>query len=136
MPWSIYLLHCRRRWPELPWLPFMPDNGWIGRYLEPLGVKVAFTPLGIVVALTFIGLPFVVRTLQPVIEDIEPEVEEAAASLGASRWQTFIRVLFPAHFPRATHRLHAGLFTFSRRVRIGHLHCRKYPADLGNHTAC
>ncbi len=75
------------------------SNGWIGRYTEYLGVKVAFTPLGIVVALVFIGLPFVVRTLQPVIEDIEPEVEEAAASLGASRWQTFVRVIFPALFP-------------------------------------
>lgn len=75
------------------------SNGWIGRYTEYLGVKVAFTPLGIVVALIFIGLPFVVRTLQPVIEDIEPEVEEAAASLGASRWQTFVRVIFPALFP-------------------------------------
>jgi sulfate transport system permease protein len=74
-------------------------NGWIGRHLESVGVKVAFTPLGIVVALTFIGLPFVVRTLQPVIEDIEPEVEEAAASLGASRLQTFSRVLLPAIFP-------------------------------------
>jgi len=74
-------------------------NGWVGRYLEPLGVTVAFTPLGIVVALTFIGLPFVVRTLQPVIEDIEPEVEEAAATLGASRIQTFVRVLLPGIFP-------------------------------------
>lgn len=74
-------------------------NGWIGRFLEPLGLKVAFTPLGIVVALTFISLPFVVRTLQPVIEDIEPEVEEAAASLGASRLQTFTRVLLPGIFP-------------------------------------
>ncbi len=74
-------------------------NGWIGRYLEPLGLKVAFTPLGIVVALTFIGLPFVVRTLQPVIEDIEAEVEEAAATLGASRLQTFVRVLLPGIFP-------------------------------------
>ena len=74
-------------------------NGWIGRHLEALGLKVAFTPLGIVVALTFISLPFVVRTLQPVIEDIEPEIEEAAASLGASRLHTFTRVLFPAIFP-------------------------------------
>jgi len=74
-------------------------NGWIGRHLEPLGLKVAFTPLGIVVALTFIGLPFVVRTLQPVIEDIEPEVEEAAATLGATRVQTFWRVLLPGIFP-------------------------------------
>ena len=74
-------------------------NGWLGRFIEPLGFKVAYTPLGIVVALTFITLPFVVRTLQPVIEDIETEVEEAAASLGASRWQTFAKVIFPAIFP-------------------------------------
>lgn len=74
-------------------------NGWIGRFLEPLGIKVAFTPLGIIVALTFISLPFVVRTLQPVIEDIEPEIEEAAATLGASRLQTFGRVLLPGIFP-------------------------------------
>ena len=74
-------------------------TGWVGRHLEPLGIKVAFTPLGIVVALTFISLPFVVRTLQPVIEDIEPEVEEAAATLGATRWQTFRRVLLPGIFP-------------------------------------
>ncbi len=74
-------------------------NGWIGRHLEPLGIKVAYTPLGIIVALTFITLPFVVRTRQPVIEDIETEVEEAAATLGASRWQTFSRIIFPASFP-------------------------------------
>ena len=74
-------------------------NGWLGRYIEPLGFKVAYTPVGIVFALTFITLPFVVRTLQPVIEDIETEVEEAAASLGASRWQTFAKVIFPAIFP-------------------------------------
>jgi sulfate transport system permease protein len=75
------------------------SNGWIGQFLDPLGIKIAFTPLGIVVALTFISLPFVVRTVQPVIEDIEAEAEEAAASLGASRWQTFVRVIFPAIFP-------------------------------------
>lgn len=74
-------------------------NGWIGKHLEPLGIKVAFTPLGVVIALTFIGLPFVVRTLQPVLEDLEQEVEEAAASLGASRWQTFLKVIFPAVMP-------------------------------------
>ena len=74
-------------------------NGWVGSVLEPLGVKVAYTPLGVVVALTFIGLPFVVRTLQPVLQDIDPEVEEAAASLGAGRLQTFLRVLVPAFFP-------------------------------------
>ncbi|CAG0954113.1 sulfate transport system permease protein [Methylophilaceae bacterium] len=74
-------------------------NGWIGSLLEPLGIKVAFTPLGVVVALTFIGLPFVVRTVQPVLEDLEAEAEEAAASLGANRWQTFSRIIFPALLP-------------------------------------
>ena len=75
------------------------QNGWIGRWLEPLGVKVAFTPLGITVALVFIGLPFVVRTVQPVIQELEKEIEEAAVSLGASRWITFRRVLFPELLP-------------------------------------
>lgn len=74
-------------------------NGWIGSWLEPLGIKVAFTPLGVVVALTFIGLPFVVRTVQPVLEDLEAETEEAAASLGANRWQTFSRIILPALLP-------------------------------------
>jgi len=74
-------------------------NGWIGGLLDPLGIKVAFTPLGIVVALIFIGLPFVVRTVQPVLQDFAPEEEEAAVSLGATRWQTFSRVIFPAIFP-------------------------------------
>jgi sulfate transport system permease protein len=74
-------------------------NGWIGGWLEPLGVRVAFTPLGILVALTFIGLPFVVRTVQPVLQDIESELEEAAASLGASSWQTFRRVIVPMLMP-------------------------------------
>jgi sulfate transport system permease protein len=71
------------------------ENGWVGRYLAPLGIKVAFTPLGVVVALTFIGLPFVVRSVQPVLADADRELEEAAASLGASRWQVFSRVIFP-----------------------------------------
>ncbi|MBK8335446.1 MAG: sulfate ABC transporter permease subunit CysT [Sterolibacteriaceae bacterium] len=77
-------------------------NGWIGQILEPLGIKVAFTPLGVLVALTFIGLPFVVRTVQPVLEDVEREAEEAAASLGASRLQTFLRVILPAILPALT----------------------------------
>ncbi|HBF38250.1 MAG TPA: sulfate ABC transporter permease subunit CysT [Firmicutes bacterium] len=75
------------------------SNGWVGRFLEPLGVKVAFAPLGVIIALTFIGLPFVVRTVQPVLEDFEKEIEEAAASLGASRGQTFLRVIFPTLIP-------------------------------------
>jgi sulfate transport system permease protein len=74
-------------------------NGWIGSWLEPLGIKVAFTPIGVIVALTFIGLPFVVRTVQPVLEDLEAETEEAAASLGANRWQTFSKIIFPAIWP-------------------------------------
>lgn len=74
-------------------------NGWIGQFFEPLGIKIAFTPLGVFVALTFIGLPFVVRTVQPVLEDIEAELEEAAATLGATRFQTFSRVIFPTLFP-------------------------------------
>jgi sulfate transport system permease protein len=75
------------------------QNGWIGHLMKPLGIKVAYTPLGVIVALTFIGLPFVVRTLQPALEDMETGVEEAAASLGASRWQTFIKVILPMIFP-------------------------------------
>jgi len=71
------------------------ENGWLGHYLVPLGIKVAFTPLGVIVALTFIGLPFVVRSVQPVLEDADLELEEAASSLGATRWQTFSRVIFP-----------------------------------------
>lgn len=74
-------------------------NGWIGGMLEPNGIHVAFTPVGVVIALTFIGLPFVVRTVQPVLEDLESETEEAAASLGANRWQTFYKIIFPALLP-------------------------------------
>lgn len=74
-------------------------NGWLGQWLEPHGIKVAFTPLGVVVALTFIGLPFVVRTVQPVLEDFSAEAEEAAASLGANRLQTFYKIILPAIWP-------------------------------------
>ena len=75
------------------------QNGWIGQFLEPLGIKAANSRLGIFVALTFIGLPFIVRTVQPVLEDLDPELEEAAASLGANRWQIFWRVIFPMISP-------------------------------------
>ena len=76
-------------------------NGWIGQYLQPLGIKAAYSRLGVVIALTFTGLPFVVRTVQPVLEDLDKEMEEAAASLGADRWQTITRVLLPAVMPAA-----------------------------------
>ena len=75
------------------------SKGWVGHLLAPYGIKIAYTPLGVVVALTFIGLPFVVRTIQPILEDFESELEEAAASLGANRWQTFSRVIFPTLAP-------------------------------------
>ena len=75
------------------------QNGWVGKYLEDIGIKVAFTPLGVGVAMMFIGLPFVIRTLQPAIEELDAESEDAAASLGATRWQTFRRVVLPAVAP-------------------------------------
>ena len=77
----------------------LAGNGWVGQFLEPHGIKLAFTPAGIVIALIFIGLPFVVRTVQPVLEDTEKELEEAASSLGATRLQTFMRVILPAIMP-------------------------------------
>lgn len=75
------------------------ENGWMGRFLEPAGIKVAFTPLGVVIALTFIGLPFVVRTVQPVLQELEKELEEAATTLGAGRFQIFSRILLPNLLP-------------------------------------
>src|ERR1700722_13934650 len=77
------------------------SHGWVGRYLEMIGIKAAYSPLGIVIALTFIGLPFVVRTVQPVLEDLDKDMEEAAASLGANRMQVFTRVILPAIWPAA-----------------------------------
>jgi sulfate transport system permease protein len=75
------------------------ENGWIGRFLEPHGIHVAFTPIGIVMAMSFVGFPFVVRSVQPVLEDLDPAMEEAAASLGANAWQRFLRVIAPVAFP-------------------------------------
>lgn len=74
-------------------------NGWVGQFLAPLGLKVAYTPLGILVALAFVSLPFVVRTVQPVLEELDPELEQAAATLGAGRFQTVVRVVLPSVFP-------------------------------------
>jgi sulfate transport system permease protein len=75
------------------------ENGWLGRFLVPWGVKAAYTRLGIVLVLIFVGLPFVVRTVQPVLQDLDPETEEASSSLGATRWQTFQRVILPTLYP-------------------------------------
>jgi sulfate transport system permease protein len=75
------------------------SNGWVGRFLEAHGLHVVFTPVGVTLALTFVGLPFVVRTVQPVLQDLNGEIEEAAATLGANRWQTFFRVILPAVMP-------------------------------------
>jgi sulfate transport system permease protein len=108
-----YRFPCRRLIDAMVDLPFaLPTavagialtalytpNGWLGQVLVPLGVEVAFKPLGVVVALIFIGLPFVVRTLQPVLGELDREVEQAAATLGASEWQTFTRVIMPALWP-------------------------------------
>ena len=74
-------------------------NGWLGQFIEPAGLRIAFSTPGIVIALTFVGLPFVVRTVQPVLEDLDAEIEEAAASLGANRWQTVRRVILPELWP-------------------------------------
>lgn len=88
-------------------------NGWIGKILAPLGIKAAFTPLGITIALIFIGLPFVVRTVEPILQDFEKEIEEAAFSLGANRWQVFYKVIFPSLFPAL---LTGCAMAFSRAV--------------------
>ena len=101
----------------------------------PLGIKVAFTPLGIFVALIFIGLPFVVRTVQPVLIDLDPEIEEAAASLGASRWQTVFRVILPSLIAGAADRLRARVRARRRRIRLGHLHRRQPAERLGDRAA-
>ena len=92
-------MRCRRRSPD--WSPgnLLVEGGWYGRYLVPLGIQGAYSRLGIVIVLVFIGFPFVVRTLQPVLESLERDVEEAAACLGADRLQTFTRVILPSITP-------------------------------------
>jgi sulfate transport system permease protein len=88
-------------------------NGWYGRILEPMGFKVAYTPVGVYVALVFIGIPFVVRSIQPVLEEFEIEFEEASASLGANRFQTFVKIIFPALLPSI---LSGFLLAFARGI--------------------
>ncbi len=97
--WLICRLPCPRRWPVFRSPRLLAGNGWIGQYLEPMGIQLAFNPNGVVIALIFIGLPFVVRTVQPVLEDAEKELEEAATCLGATRWQTFRLVILPSIAP-------------------------------------
>jgi sulfate/thiosulfate transport system permease protein len=111
------------------------QNGIVGRYVEPLGLQIAFTWVGIVIALTLIGLPFVVRTVQPALEDLEKELEEASASLGASRWQTFRRVIFPAIQPSLLDRIRNGTGKSHRGVWLRDLYCRKHALQNGNRTA-
>ena len=110
-------------------------NGWIGSLLAPLGIKVAYTPIGITIALIFIGLPFVVRTVQPVLEEFDRELEEAAATLGANRRQTVFRVMLPSLLPAHPHRLCAGSRPRRRRIRLGDLHRRQHALHLGDRAA-
>ena len=110
-------------------------NGWLGQYLEAIGIKVAFTPLGVLVALVFIGLPFVVRTVQPVLEDLDTEIEEAAASLGARRLQTCGAWCCRRLTAGPADGLRPGVRALGRRIRLGDLH-RRQPADgVGDHAA-
>jgi ABC-type spermidine/putrescine transport system permease subunit II len=108
-------------------------NGWVGQWLEPLGIKVAFTPLGILVALTFIGLPFVVRTVQPVLEDLDMELEEAAASLGATSRTNLLAGHFAGIDAGVAHRFRPGLCPSGRGIRFGDLYRRQRPDGVGNH---
>ena len=110
-------------------------NGWIGALFAPLGIKIAFTPLGIFIALIFIGLPFVVRTVQPVLQDLDREVEEAAATLGATRCQTVFRVILPALAPALLTGVRAGLRPRRRRVRLGDLHRRQHADRVRDRAA-
>ena len=119
---------CRPRSPASPSPPCSPQNGWIGRYLEPLGIKVAYTWIGVTLALTLISMPFAVRAVQPALLEVQRDLEEAAETLGAGR---ALRV--PSHHPadraaRAPHRLHARVRARGRGVRLGDLH-RRQPAD-------
>ena len=111
-------------------------NGWIGRWLEPLGIKVAYTPLGVIVALTFIGLPFVVRTLQPALEDLDAEMEEAAASLWRHRWQTFRRVILPGLCAGLADGLCPGLRPGAGRIRLGDLHLGQHADERPRSRRC
>ena len=132
---SICPLPCRPPWRASPWPPSTRPMAGSAPLRDKLGFKIAFTPVGVVLALVFIGLPFVVRTVQPVLEEVEREIEEVAALLGASR----LRTVFPggpaANLSGTPHRLHARFRARHRRIRLGHLHRRQHPDGLGNRPA-
>ena len=121
LQWMLGALANLKPLIDTPW-----DLNWL--WAMQINWKIAYTPTGIVIALIFIGLPFVVRTVQPVLEEFEQELEEAAATLGANRWQTITRVILPRLTPGDPHRLRARLRARRRRVRLGHLH-RRQPAQ-------
>jgi len=102
------------------------ENGWLGSVLAVAGIKVAFTPLGILVALAFVGLPFVVRTVQPILQDFDREAEEAGALLGASRWNILRRVVFPPLVPAVMTGFTLAFARGIERIRLRHLYCRQY----------
>ena len=110
-------------------------NGWIGQYLEPLGIKVAFTPLGVVVALIFIGLPFVVRTVQPVLEDLDTRARGGRRQPRRAPLADLRRVILPTLVAGAADRLRAGLRARRRRIRLGDLHRRQHADGVGDHAA-
>ena len=110
-------------------------NGWLGRPLAAVGIKSAYTPLGVCIALTFIGLPFVVRSVQPVLEDMDKELEEAAASLGANRWQTFSRVVLPTIFPAALAGFAMAFARAHRGIRLGRIHRRQHADENRDYAA-
>ena len=108
-------------------------NGWLGKFLVPLGIKGAYSPLGVVIALTFVGLPFVVRTLQPVLENLDAEVEEAAATLGAGRMRTFATVIAPTLFPAVLTGF-ALAFSSDWRIRFDRVHFGQPPLQDGDRS--
>ena len=110
-------------------------NGWIGTLLEPLGIQVAYTWLGVVVALTLIGLPFVVRSVQPALEEVDVSLEEAAESLGASRWMVFRRVILPTVLPSLATGFTLALGARRRRIRLRDLHRGQFADAHGDHAA-
>ena len=110
-------------------------NGWIGQHLDKIGIQAAYNPIGVFIALTFIGFPFVVRTLQPVMEDLGKEIEEAAATLGAGRWTIFRRVVFPMFVPALITGFALAFARGHRGVRVGDLHFRKPSLQNGNPPA-